>query len=55
MGRNEQEGSPYETPAPYGDGDIPEIDLPGKANASNDFPVEFPGRGSSGQRQQVQS
>lgn len=47
MGRKEQEGSPYETPAPYGDGDIPEIDLPGKANASTDIPDELPGRDQS--------
>ena len=29
----------------YGDGDIPEIDLPGAANASPDIPQEFPERG----------
>ena len=48
MGRKEQEGSPYETPAPYGDGDIPEIDLPGTADATNDIPDECPGREQSG-------
>ena len=26
----------------YGDGDIPEIDLPGADNATHDFPQEFP-------------
>lgn len=30
----------------YGDGDIPEIDLPGADNASPDIPQEFPERGA---------
>lgn len=51
MDKNKQEGSPYETPAPYGDGDIPEIDLPGKAIATNQIPDEFPGRDNAPQRQ----
>ncbi len=29
---------------PYGDGDIPEIDLPASDNASPDIPLEFPGK-----------
>lgn len=46
-----QEGSPYEMPAPYGDGDIPEIDLPGKANATQEIPSEFPGGQTAGRGQ----
>lgn len=42
MNRQEQEGSPMEMPGPYGDDDIPEIDLPGTANATNEIPDEFP-------------
>lgn len=51
MEKKEQEGFPYEMPAPYGDGDIPEIDLPGKAIATNQIPDEFPGRDNAAQRQ----
>lgn len=51
MRKKEQEGSPYEIPPPYGDGDIPEIDLPGKANTSNDIPNEFPGHNNQGVKQ----
>lgn len=41
MEKKEQEGTPYEAPAPYGDGDIPEIDLPGKADATPEIPEEL--------------
>lgn len=33
-----------EAPGRYGDGDIPEIDLPKSDNASNTIPDELPGR-----------
>lgn len=51
MNNKDQNSSPYETSSPYGDGDIPEIDLPGKADATPDIPNEFPGRNQSGQKQ----
>ena len=38
---------PLETPgkiSTYGDGDIPEIDLPSSDNASPEIPQEFPQR-----------
>lgn len=31
---------------PYGDGNIPEIDLPSADNASPEIPLEFPGNDS---------
>lgn len=34
----------------YGDGDIPEIDLPSPSNAVNSIPYEFPGKGGSGKK-----
>lgn len=35
---------PGQNSSTYGDGDIPEIDLPGAANATPDYPEECPGR-----------
>lgn len=36
---------PGQNSSTYGDGDTPEIDLPGAANATPDYPEECPGRG----------
>lgn len=35
---------PGQNSTTYGDGDIPEIDLPGAANATPSFPRECPGK-----------
>lgn len=48
-GQTQTPAEPLELPgqnsSTYGDGDIPEIDLPGTANATPSFPEECPGRG----------
>ena len=41
-GRQEPLELPGRNSSPYGDGDIPEIAFPGAANATHDFPQEFP-------------
>lgn len=41
-GRQEPLELPGRNSSTYGDGDIPEIDLPGADNATHDFPQEFP-------------
>lgn len=48
MENKEREIPPMEMPGAYGDGDIPEVDLPGKANATPDIPYEMPGRKEAG-------
>lgn len=47
MEKKEQEPSPMELPGAYGDGDIPEIDLPSKTNATNSIPEEMPTRSTA--------
>lgn len=41
-GRQEPLELPGRNSSTYGDGDIPEIDLPGADSATHDFPQEFP-------------
>ena len=41
-GRQEPLELPGRNSSTYGDGDSPEIDLPGADNATHDFPQEFP-------------
>lgn len=41
-GRQEPLGLPGRNSSTYGDGDIPEIGLPGADNATHDFPQELP-------------
>lgn len=48
MRKSENQTSPLEMPGNYGDGDIPEIDLPGKANATDVIPDEVPRRDGPG-------
>lgn len=40
----DQTKSDYEYNTEYGDGDIPEIDLPSPSNVTRDIPYEFPGK-----------
>ena len=44
--RQEPLEGPGRNSSTYGDGDIPEIDLPSRDNASPDIPREFPDRQS---------
>lgn len=44
-GRQEPMELPGRNSSAYGDGDIPEIDLPGSDNATPDIPEELPGKG----------
>lgn len=53
MYENAARQEPLEVPgrnSSYGDGDIPEIDLPSADNASPDIPQEFPERTKSPER-----
>ena len=40
----------YDYNTEYGDGDIPEIDLPSSSNAVEPIPYEFPGKDGSGRK-----
>ena len=40
----------YDYNTEYGDGDIPEIDLPSPSNAVESIPYEFPGKDGSGRK-----
>lgn len=44
-GRQEPLELPGRNSSTYGDGDIPEIDLPGADSATPDIPLEFPQKG----------